>query len=797
MPAVATPEIYRPASPHTLRVRRFLDAFSAAVHDARLERRGYEIVHFFDSDFLSRLIFGYQDSLNQALIREAHERRADSNAWQRLLMGALMSQRLGAPPHMRALLPHLYEVRRSVESPRSHTPRYSRQQAMADLGITQSLDGLRRALEEKADPEDLFARFIDQGPEIFYGTELLSGRWETRLGRVLALGIGDPGPFEEAPEVVDTAAFDVLSQHVAQTADGRGSVGVNGVRDAMALATLAAAVADGGGGRVARFYTETPRIHRAWRESREMRELLSYGAGADSRPDAEYGEDGVLRTVEYYLIRALIPELAYASEADGGESDVFKIADWLTRKTKELERSGVRGSQLTDVRVGGESLAEIMEAASDLSLFGTAWRSLMERVPPGLPGELVQQLKEVIKGERERADDLEQQFSMHVRQLSDRTREVGEFTEIYAHVREVLTHWKGALKPRLGSSYCAHVGLTRWGLVPTEGDEQALGRLIGLYAEWGDGNAHADELTSSTGFVIEVAQRLVDMGTAPMRGPDELAECVAVLGFLWLVKDHKSTFEYGGRFLGGIDAALKGGTGRLSPETLQDARWNAYAAVAEGLRSAADLEAAMARLGGAPRGDEAEQLVAHARRLVDGLEHSKPMRHAGPEVKAIAQGYLLFRAWLAFNPTLMAEGWADEVKPRQQKLVRDSLAIPSAALETCDPESPSFPLLLNHCVYVASMAKLIDDRIDDSALKLMLYRSARPALSYRVDDTLAYYYYARAAMTLAEDPERRESAVGDLREARRWLDDVPDEVKDPEVAAHRGLLRNLERKLGL
>ena len=48
--------------------RRFLEAFSAAVHDVKLENVGYGIYHHFDSDFLIRMIFGYRDTINRALI---------------------------------------------------------------------------------------------------------------------------------------------------------------------------------------------------------------------------------------------------------------------------------------------------------------------------------------------------------------------------------------------------------------------------------------------------------------------------------------------------------------------------------------------------------------------------------------------------------------------------------------------------------------------------------------------------------------------------------------------------------
>src|SRR4051794_6812538 len=93
--------------------QRFLEAFAAAAHDYKLERDAKtEIYHFFDSDFLGRIIFGYLDPLNHSLIFASRSRDGASAALQRLLMGSLVGQGIGAPTLMRALPPHLYEVRR-------------------------------------------------------------------------------------------------------------------------------------------------------------------------------------------------------------------------------------------------------------------------------------------------------------------------------------------------------------------------------------------------------------------------------------------------------------------------------------------------------------------------------------------------------------------------------------------------------------------------------------------------------------------------------------------------------------
>ena len=392
-----TPDVQRAP-----RARRFLEAFSAAAHDAQLEREGHEIYHFFDSDFLNRLIFGYEDSINQDLIHDSRS-HTGTLARQKLLMGALVGQRIGAPPLIRALLPHLYEVRQSVERPHRHGQGYRVDEAMADLGVEESLADLRSALSERnLEPDELLDHFVSQGPQIFYGVELLSGRWDSRLGRVLALGIREPGPFENDAEIVGSDDFEVFAEQVVHFSDSRRSGSVRGLRDAMALATLARAVSKPSADKqVARFYTETKRILDAWDRSAEMRALLTYRTHGSSPSADDYGAHGVLRTVEYYLIRALIPELGYtqaATQEGPRAGGVYEVADELMDAVKELREAGFSDEAVSEVRIGSYTLGEIMTLVTDLPSYGRAWRSLAERMPPKLPKALVEQLNEVLKG---------------------------------------------------------------------------------------------------------------------------------------------------------------------------------------------------------------------------------------------------------------------------------------------------------------------------------------------------------------------------------------------------------------
>ena len=438
-----------------------------------------------------------------------------------------------------------------------------------------------------------------------------------------------------------------------------------------------------------------------------------------------------------------------------------------------------------------------MAELAELSPYGTAWRALQGRIPAGLPKTLVRQLKEVLEGEQLKAE-LDESFQKHVEQLSSRTRDVGEFTNACVRLVQVLSNWTGALRPRFGT-YSEHVGLTRWGLFGDEQVEESLHGLVDAYEDWLPDLPMAGGAlsTAHAGFVLNLAQNLRAMRSAPLAGPSRLAECVALLGFLWLLEDYKSVIRYGKEFLDGVFFATDG---RAKD---QDDRWTTYGSVIENMVAVAGLAAVVAALRGPPQGDAADALAARAMELVESVGEERRRFPAAPEVRAITQGYIMFRAWLAFNGTVMAHRGTDAPRIRQPALVKESLHVCSAVLETCDTDAPVYPLLLNHCVYVASMARLIDEPIEALARRLMLVRLVEQQVqSYRVDDTLGFYHYVRAATWMCErqadgslGPQTYASAKDEIRQARDWLEQVPAKVNDSEVRAHRMLLTDLTAEL--
>jgi hypothetical protein len=74
--------------------------------------------------------------------------------------------------------------------------------------------------------------------------------------------------------------------------------------------------------------------------------------------------------------------------------------------------------------------------------------------------------------------------------------------------------------------------------------------------------------------------------------------------------------------------------------------------------------------------------------------------------------------------------------------------------------------------------------------------------NYRFDDTLGYWYYARAAESLKLYRDGRErgmlsSALADLEQAKPYFDKVPVDIPDSEITSHRSMLYELEVQLRL
>lgn len=794
--------------------RLFLEGFSAAAHDRALELdEGYELFHFFDFDVLHRVVFGFRDEVNNQLIVDSCAAEGNDAA-QRLLLGAMIGQHLAAPPRMRALPPHLYELRLAAGRRRDGAEHARPDRTIDLLGIRGQLRELRHELAH-GDSAGVLQMLLDYGPAIFYGVELLSGRWRARLGRLLELDIHRGSPFDFAPDVVASRAFSVMSDSVADGyAGSRGGSSVNGLRDAMALAMLAEGIqvfeSGEGSAPLARFYTETPRILDVWRADTGFRRLLTYRHRGDATEDGASVDHGVLRNSVYYLIRALIPELGYETVegpegTEANPSMLFQITSDLNEAAAALQQGGVTEDELSRFPVGQKTLGEYMSEVTEMSAYSKAWRRLINHAPRGLPEGLLRDLEDVIAGERGMAPKLDSSFEEHLRILMARTSEIAAFTDTFMAVGEAMDRFQGHVRPA-GGSFRQHFGLTRWGFSSEDVEEPRLRDLAMSYEEWLEGRHTRARggVNVSARFPAEVAQRLHSIRGAALDTDYPVGDAVAALGFMWLLDDFHAVERYGRVLMDGLGEALYGLYSNEGPADGGHARRLAHLAGAiENMVAAAEVRAIVggARAEGLAEATAQGALVQQVERVVSELGADQRRFEASAASAALTQGYALFYAWQG----LAGHGKRARAALDQSQLATRSYDICRKQLDEGGELAAEYVLVLNHCLYVAlvSGCESRTSELDHLADELIGCASRMAeAWSEWFDDTLGYYFYRRAAGAIQrgrekpqETRDRARSARRDLDAAATWFARIREDVSDREVTAHRALLRQSEAEV--
>lgn len=785
----------------------FLDAFSAAAHDRELEDADYDIYHFFDSDFVGRLVFGYRDELNYALILEATSRDGWTEAGRRLLMSALMSRGINTPPNARMLPPHLFELRQQAERLEPDDNPGRRDSATEALGIAPILKDL--AKEAKSDDSDrLLSALLEQGPQVFYGIELLSGSWRTRLGHALRLGLANGSPFDDMGSMTRGATMaSIVELMVGSKHRGEASLPTRFVRDALALATLVSAISSSEGVKppfpIVRFYTETPRIRNAWESSSRFRQMLSYKPVGASGRKLYSSSHSVFRNTYYYLIRSLIPQLGYSyapiSGSDEGGDLIFQICEDLARATQELQSGGIGESDLITFPVGGQTLGEYMAQLTDLSSYSQAWNHIADSFPKVLSKSLADDLLEIVSAEKRNVGAIERSYQRHIQVLSDQTNGIRVFSDTYLRIHTALNENIGTLRPTYGE-YFAHFGLMRWGFSPQPQCEEVLRKLVDTYEPEteGDTSEQTRGALRST-LTIDLANRLMQMFAPAPAEMADMYEHVAVLAFMSLIRDYDTVVQNGDRLLAGIKS-------QLSPS----AEYLESAGALENMISAARIrQVIQENLRLASQARDPAGLSERAIKISSQVSKEHRTFPSNPQAIALTQGYVLFHAWSALNTAAIALGLGGHTRrARYSELAEQSFEIVLAVLHYSEPDLPLYPLLLNHCVYVGSFARVwsrrdLDDRLSQLLRELLGY-GARPESpwTYRFDDTISFYYYTRAAYQLETllvagdvDPDVVKACASSVEESKRWLRRLPAEVRDDELIAHRALVHEIDLEL--
>ena len=107
----------------------------------------------------------------------------------------------------------------------------------------------------------------------------------------------------------------------------------------------------------------------------------------------------------------------------------------------------------------------------------------------------------------------------------------------------------------------------------------------------------------------------------------------------------------------------------------------------------------------------------------------------------------------ASDSQVVASTLRDQARLRHPALAKESFDICSEALEMCDAAAPMYVLLLNHCVYVATVARVSISNLSDLVRQLIGQRLQRGEYSLPLH-TLDYRQVTdlRIASILLETP---------------------------------------------
>lgn len=793
-------------------LRAYLEALFAAKHDADLERRGYEIYHFFDSDFLHRVVFGYLDEQNRHLIDLAQQADRAASVQQQLLMSALFGQHIGVPPRIRALPPHLAELRTHIDRARAYAPRGRVEQVIDSLGLRQLL------VEIVKEPQDrkggrVTDLLITEGPTLFYGLEMLSGSWQSRLIRLLELDLHGGSPFDTDAEVVGTDLFSTMSRHVGHPTDEKRHprASVNALRDAMTLTMLAQDIQSrwpqflgNPSLPIARFYTETPRIRKAWNVSGGLRRLLTYPSNSHHQGWWDERIHGVMRSEYYYLVRALIPELRYYSPGEPepvtGFSDYYQLTDKLRKVGDQVEQGIVTDPNHPDLRLT-EELTASFALVTELSSYDRGWKRLIESTPR-VPQTIAKELESVQKRERQLAPALERRFRELVDDLATRTEDLKGFSEVYVDLAGLLGQEpRVPLRPNRGS-YAQHLGVVRWGFEDVGDLERRILHMVDAYEEWKAEAAQDDRShPPKQGFVVDLARRL--WARHMPRDLDEVGDLVALLGLLWILEDYAGVAHHAELIHFGVSQRLGGyqDDDQSYDDELDEAVLVRLRGALANIRAAAMTRSTLPTL--APR-----QILQQVRRDVTRLTVEQDEAGLPWEATAITQGYILFHAWQHVNPAAMDRLGSARSVSRLPEFAADSFDICYDALGRCSPDSNYYLLLLNHCLYVGAVANhfLEHPKLETELTSAFSIRreSDRQLWTYRFDDTLAFLNFSRAKRAVVafrtndqSGPELLDRANEGINVARRWFNQISTDLRDGDIVMHVQLLEDLQLELDL
>ncbi len=731
-------------------VRQFFETLRMAVYDKHLEREGYKLVIYVDADVAVRMVAGFEDR---------------GGTEQENLARALISCGFFGPvqllrPHALELHDYISSWAKEEEAEGETTFRDRVAHFLAESGLKDQLLAIMESGKETN--EEYLEKLRVAGVKAFLAFEQAFGPWTRRLRRLYntVLRLDQPGPdirqlLGESEHMVEKA------MEVLRSTQGRPYRSIaSDYRDACALSALdwlrRRDERDLLRRERIRFYTETNVVRSAMTDPN--------GLGNDLRYESDYMDvEGVspetrriVRSADYFLMRCRFKELSFEAKDPPRElSDLIRGVD--RKDILRLENSQLQRA-LTELKVEGESLANIIPEFEDLSLLQGIWAGRVpEVVLKSLPEwkDVVGILKNdrTISLVRERIDDIQTGFSQHVGRLSAWMADFRRLTAISELAKDRSTRLPEVFGAGGSETAEALLGMRRWGILLDRAAEVVS--VLGRMAETGN---------------LDRVRACQHVATALERARTRVQEAEYVSAILWGLGDYERIVSLLVD-LGSVEELS------ISLKLLK------YAASLKG-----DLLAA-------PLGRD---WWMEWTRIIDELD--REVRESQPQLQGtlkIGLAYILFH----MSATGLAHArMSPEAERRCKEWQAKSLSLCEEAKknisERLSEDCLEWALASNHLVYVAIKTYGEEDKIMDNLIHLRKFE--RKAIwNARFADTIVCYYIWRFnRMKSNRERDNIHILKGDLVSARKYLEEAKGwNIGDIAVSEHESELERAELEL--
>ena len=480
--------------------------------------------------------------------------------------------------------------------------------------------------------------------------------------------------------------------------------------DAAALVSIQQMIkaSDQRGSALIRFYTETPALHRAWRDNQRLRERLSHASPKKlSAADADTIA-GIFRTADYFLMRLRFPELVPGSKV----SSPLDRLQGLLRSIEETDRMSDAELQraVSLIEFDGQSLEQMIDEFEALSLMRALWK----RVPHQLLesrhlDEVLKDFRKVFDFVVKNAGELGEKID-HIREgLGGQLSQVAQWGVDFKALRAASERLRSKIQDRRLKPIenpLRDLGLVRWGLSMPEPDMAWIAKSI-------------EALTSASDSELDV--QCFNLANELASARRKLEDCMKVAALLWALEMYDQTAQ----LIEDFRSRSTKDTGRPYglPRGLNLLRVAAYLRGGGGLQS---LEKALSEIR-----RERASLRGEDRGIYD-----------------LGLGYVLYFAWRQEN---QGSGTSPRGRGAVDKRAQECFDLGLEAIDLLSRNGNKLALVyaVNHCAYIATITNLDIDAFP-WVEKLLGFKVSPDIWHARFDDTIGMYYVQKARRRLAE-----------------------------------------------